>query len=333
MYEAHFGLKEKPFSILPDPSFLYLGRKHQMAFTLLEYAIENQAGFAVITGEVGCGKTTLIRHLLNRLSGDITVGMITNTHESFGQLLQWILHAFGLDYGNSRSKVTLYRIFTDFLIAEYAKGRRTLLIIDEAQNLSLAILEELRMLSNINADKDQVLQMILSGQPELKEKLKRQELRQFAQRVAVDYELLPLDAEETAHYVTTRLQIAGRDAPLFTPEAIELLHRHTQGIPRRINILCDMALVYGYAGQQQQIDAELLEEVIGDKARTGIFTDPVPLLGDVVPDADEAPSGAGPTRSSTSRACGICLEKTDSGFLLMSATVFDDQREKSNAWK
>jgi len=290
MYEAHFGLKEKPFSILPDPSFLYLGRKHQMAFTLLEYAIENQAGFAVITGEVGCGKTTLIRHLLNRLSGDITVGMITNTHESFGQLLQWILHAFGLDYGNSRSKVTLYRIFTDFLIAEYAKGRRTLLIIDEAQNLSLAILEELRMLSNINADKDQVLQMILSGQPELKEKLKRQELRQFAQRVAVDYELLPLDAEETAHYVTTRLQIAGRDAPLFTPEAIELLHRHTQGIPRRINILCDMALVYGYAGQQQQIDAELLEEVIGDKARTGIFTDPVPLLGDVVPDADEAPT-------------------------------------------
>jgi hypothetical protein len=195
------------------------------------------------------------------------------------------------------------------------RGRRTLLIIDEAQNLSLAILEELRMLSNINADKDQVLQMILSGQPELKEKLKRQELRQFAQRVAVDYELLPLDAEETAHYVTTRLQIAGRDAPLFTPEAIELLHRHTQGIPRRINILCDMALVYGYAGQQQQIDAELLEEVIGDKARTGIFTDPVPLLGDVVPDADESPGPArGQREARQAELAGSVWKKLTPGF-------------------
>ncbi len=274
MYEAFYGLHEKPFSILPDPDFLYLSKRHEMAYTLLQYAVESQAGFAVITGEVGCGKTTLLRHLLNELPADVTVGMLTNTHESFGQLLQWILHAFGLSY-QSRNKVDLYRNFTQFLIEEYSQGRRTLLIIDEAQNLSPAILEELRMLSNINADKDQVLQTILVGQPELKAKLNRHDLRQFAQRVVVDFELQPLDPQETSSYIETRLRRAGGTRQLFTPEAVELIYQWSGGVPRKINVLCDTSMVYGYATKSPELAAELVAEAIGDKADNTVFSGPV----------------------------------------------------------
>ena len=200
MYKAFYGFKEKPFSLLPDPGFLYLSKNHRMALAMLEYGFLNQAGFTVITGEIGSGKTTLIRHLLGEIARDqiVTVGLVSNTHRSFGELLQWVLLAFKLEY-RGKEKVELYQTLADFLSREFDQGRRTVLIIDEAQNLSVQSLEQLRMLSNINADKDQILQLILIGQPGLRETLRLPELEQFAQRIAVDFHLQPLDLQETCN--------------------------------------------------------------------------------------------------------------------------------------
>ena len=268
MYETFYSFREKPFSLLPDPAFLFLARQHSTALAVLEYGLVNQAGFTVVTGEIGCGKTTLIRHVLNSLGQDITVGLLSNTQR--GELLQWVLMAFGLDY-RGKEKVALYETFLEFIIDEYAKNRRTVLIIDEAQNLGVDALEELRMLSNVNADKDQVLQLILVGQPELRATLSRPTLIQFAQRVAVDYFLVPLESEQIGSYIRHRLEIAGGDPALFKPEACQLVYHHSEGIPRLINLLCDTALVYGYAAGKQKIDVELVREVVQDKAGSLLF--------------------------------------------------------------
>ena len=265
MYEAFYGFHEKPFTLLPDPEFLFLSKKHRMALTMLEYGVVNQAGFSVITGEVGAGKTTLIRKLLHNLDHDITIGLVSNSQcETFEELLQWILFAYELEY-TGKSKVELYQEFTSFLIQVYGKNRRAVLIIDEAQHLSANILEQLRMLSNVNADKHQVLQLILVGQPELRSILKRPELQQFAQRIAIDYHLLPLDLEETHKYICHRLTVAGGDAEIINDEGRELVWRYSRGVPRLINVLCDTALVYGFAEQESKISVKLLEDVIRDK--------------------------------------------------------------------
>ncbi|BAZ93185.1 hypothetical protein TspCOW1_19060 [Thiohalobacter sp. COW1] len=275
MYEAHYGFREKPFSLLPDPSFLYLSKKHRMALAMLEYGLANQAGFTVVSGGIGTGKTTLIRHLLNNLEQDITVGLISNTHRSFGELLQWILLAFNLDY-RDKGKVELYQAFVDFMIQEYARNRRTVLIVDEAQNMAPETLEELRMLSNVNADKDQVLQVVLVGQEELRDTLRRPDLVQFAQRITVDYHLTPLTAEETRDLIRHRLEAAGGDPELFTEAAAEIAHRFSGGVPRLVNLLCDTALVYGYAEQRERIDADLMNEVVREKQAGGLFPAPPP---------------------------------------------------------
>jgi putative secretion ATPase (PEP-CTERM system associated) len=270
MYEAFYNLTEKPFTLLPDPGFLYLSDKHQMALTLLEYGLHEHGGFTVISGEIGAGKTTLIRHLLNNMEQEYTVGLITNTHRSFGELLQWVLHAFGLEH-KDMSRVEMHQRFIDFIIDEYAQNRRTVLIVDEAQNMDAGTLEELRMLSNINADKDQALQVILVGQRELRETLKGPELVQFAQRITVDYHLEPLSADQTAAYIRHRLQIAGGNPATFTVSACKAVHRYSNGVPRLINLLCDTALVYGYAEQKKQIEARLVTDVAREKQQGGIF--------------------------------------------------------------
>lgn len=270
MYESFYHLKEKPFSLLPDPGFLYLSQKHRMALVLLEYGLSNQAGFSVVTGDIGTGKTTLIRHLLNQMGRDVTVGLITNTHRSFGVLLQWVLMSLNLDH-HGKDKVAMYETLVDFLIKEFSRRRRTMLIVDEAQNMSPEALEELRMLSNINADKNQVLQVILVGQPGLRETLRRPDLEQFAQRIAVDYDLKPLNASETREYLRHRVAVAGGSPDLFTDGACEVIYRHSGGTPRLINLLADTALVYGYAEQTEQISRELAEEVAQDKVKGGIF--------------------------------------------------------------
>lgn len=268
MYETFYGLKEKPFSLLPDPAFLYLSRQHEMAITLLEYSLENQAGFCVITGKAGTGKTTLLRRLLNQIGDDVSIGLITNTHHSFGELLRWILHAFSLDDGGD-NRARQHRIFTDYLIAQYAKNRRTMLIIDEAQNMSAAALEELRMLSNINSEKDFLLQVILVGQAPLRELLRHPELEQFAQRVAVDYHLDGLSCEETRGYIRHRLRVAGGEHELFTDDACDAVFAHSGGIPRLINLLCDLALVYAYGGQAAVVTGELVEQVVSEREQHG----------------------------------------------------------------
>lgn len=270
MYESFYGFREKPFSLLPDPSFLFLAKQHSAALAMLEYGLVNQAGFTIVTGEVGCGKTTLIRYLLNSIQRDVTVGLLTNTHCAIGELLQWVLLAFGLDF-HGKDKVTLYQTFMDFIIREYAKNRRTVLIIDEAQNLGAQTLEELRMLSNINADKDQVLQLILVGQPELRDILTQPEMAQFAQRVGVDYYIERLHPQQTVDYIRHRLKVAGGDPSLFGLDACKSIHQHSRGVPRIVNILCDTALVYGYAARSETISPELVREVLHDKATSVIF--------------------------------------------------------------
>jgi len=273
VYERLYGFREKPFSILPDPSFLFFSRKHRMALDLLEYGMMNQAGFNVITGEIGTGKTTLVRHVLNQLDRDVTVGIISNTHRSFGELLQWILFAFKLEH-RGKEKVEMFQDFLDFLIDQYAQNRRTLLIVDEAQNMSGDALEELRMLSNVNADKDQVLQMILVGQAGLRDMLRQPEFEQFAQRIAVDYHLEPLDAEETRAYIYHRIKVAGgTGARIFDSAACDAVYEHSRGVPRLINLLCDTALVYGFAKHKSAIDALTVHEVAYDKRKGGIFPD------------------------------------------------------------
>ncbi len=268
MYREFYGLTQKPFSILPDPNYLYWGPSHSLAYSMLEYGVMNRAGFTVVTGEIGCGKTTLIRHLLDRLDEEYTVGLVSNIQD--GELLQWVLMAFGQPY-EGKSLVALHDELQQFLINEYAAGRRTILIVDEAQNLGPKLLEQLRLLSNINADNDQLLQLILVGQPELKGLLQAPELVQFAQRVASDFHLVPLTAEDIEIYIQHRLSIAGRELPLFTKDACDKLFEASRGIPRIINILCDTCLVYGFARMAPEIDGAIVEEVIEDKRKHGIF--------------------------------------------------------------
>jgi putative secretion ATPase (PEP-CTERM system associated) len=294
MYETFYNLREKPFTLLPDPGFLFLSDKHRMALTLLEYGLMNQAGFTVISGDIGTGKTTLIRYLLDNMDREHTVGLISNTHRDFGELLQWILLAFNLEHANL-NKIEMYQRFIDFIIDEYAHNRRTVLIVDEAQNMSAETLEELRMLSNINADKDQSLQVILVGQRELRDTLRRPDLVQFAQRISVDYHLQPLSEDEVTGYIRHRLEVAGGNPDLFDAEACKAVYRFSGGVPRLINLLCDTALVYGYAQEKQQIDSALINDVAREKQQGGIF----PAYAEPEPPGPEpkTASEAGPEHS------------------------------------
>lgn len=270
MYETYYGLTEKPFTIQPDPDFLFLSARHNMAYTMLEYGVQNRAGFSVICGDIGCGKTTLLRHLINNLGDELTVGIVYNTHPDMDELVSWIMMAFDQPY-EDKSHLALFDAFQQFLIKTYVTNKRAVLIIDEAQNLSPKALESLRMLSNINADKDQLLQVILVGQPELRGLLRRPDMKQFFQRVSVDYYIPPLKPAEVTKYINHRLHVAGRGEPLFTSAAIRLICAHTQGVPRSINIICDTALVYGYSAEAQKIDVGLVRKVIKDKNEYGVL--------------------------------------------------------------
>jgi len=250
--------------------------------SMLRYGVMGQSGFCLLTGEVGSGKTLLVRHLLDSLPKGVTVGFLHNLTRDSDDLLQWIGMAFSLPHAG-KDVVTLYQDFIEFLLREYAAGRRVLLIVDEAQNLTPEMLEQLRVLSNVNAGKHLLLQTFLVGQPELLDTLRDPSLRQFAQRITIEYHLKPLGLEDTVAYVKHRLLVAGADAELFSIGAIALAQQATGGVPRLINQLCDTALVYGFAGEQPAIDAGLMTEVIAGRKAGGIFrgfdqTLPVPVL-------------------------------------------------------
>ncbi|MCP4618182.1 MAG: AAA family ATPase [Bradyrhizobium sp.] len=269
MYETFYAMKEKPFSILPDPDLVYWGRTHSMAFAVLECAVANNVGLTVVTGEVGSGKTTLLRCLLRRLDPMFTVALISNTPHDEDDLLRWIMLSLRLP--SEGALPGLISRLQDFVHAQHAKGRRTMLIIDEAQNLRPGALETLRMLSNVNTEKYQLLQIILVGQPQLRDALQAPQLLQFAQRVTSDFHLPRLPQQDVANYINYRLDAVGAPEQLFLPEACRTIADASAGIPRVINMLCDKSLVYGFAVGVRNIAGELVREVIEDKNNFGIF--------------------------------------------------------------
>ena len=269
IYNDHFGLAERPFTLLPDPDFLYWSEAHTRAYAMLEYGMLTHAPITVITGEIGAGKTTLLRHLLRTLPEEFTVGLISNAQGNRGELLHWVLMALGVPTEARASYVQLFAQFQDFLIEEYASGRRTMLIFDEAQNLSLETLEELRMFSNINADKDELIQLVLVGQPELRDLIAQPRLVQFAQRVAAEYHLPAMPAPAVAAYIGHRLGVAGATREIFTPAACECVHLASRGVPRLVNQICDYALVYAFTDGLDRVDAAVIEQVVTDRRTHG----------------------------------------------------------------
>ena len=275
---------------MPDPEFLFWARPHSKAYTMLEYGIASHAPITVITGEVGAGKTTLLRKLLSDLPEEYSVGLISNATGGRGELLHWVLMSLGQDVAGDASYVQAFRQFQEFLIEEYRLGRRTALIFDEAQNLSEETLEELRMFSNINADKDELLQLILVGQPELRELVHRPHLSQFAQRIASEFHLRALTMEEARGYVDHRMTVAGAEREVFDADACVLIHAACRGVPRLINQLCDYALVYAFAEELDLVDAGVVREVLEDRREFGVFSDPDKVLGDAAPQARPRPA-------------------------------------------
>ena len=272
MYESFYGLKEKPFNLLPDPEYLFMSQGHENTYTHLEYAIAENKGFVVITGEIGSGKTTLINFLLERIGEDIDIGLINNTYVRPTQLIKMICKEYELEV-EGMDKTEMIELFRGFLMRQFAERKRVVLIIDEAQNLSAETMEEIRMLSNLEAEKHHLLQMILVGQPELKHKLQRKELCQLAQRVTVSCHLDGLNKEEVNKYIRHRLKVAGAGGvDIFDTGAIAAIAGYSHGIPRIINILCDTALVYGYADELKAIDKKAIEHVIRAREAGGIFS-------------------------------------------------------------
>lgn len=268
IFARHFGLRERPFTLLPDPDFLFWSQSHKKAFSVLEYGILTRAPITVVTGEVGAGKTTLIQKLLQTIDDRaITVGLISNAQGGRGELLQWVLAALEVPCDMAAPYVTKFQLLQEFVVGEYSQHRRVVLIIDEAQNLSAEGLEELRMLTNINANKDELLQLVLMGQPELRRMILRPELRQFAQRVTASYHIPAMDLETTTDYVRHRLRHAGGTGYEFADGAIRRIHVRAGGVPRLVNKLCDFAMVYAMSGEEQVVREEIVDEVLRD----GIF--------------------------------------------------------------
>ncbi len=262
MYEDYYGFVEKPFSLTPDPKYLYKSESHASAFDLLQYAIRRREGFVVVTGDIGTGKTTLCRAILEQLDRKTFTALVLNPFLSEEDLLRLILQDFGVvsreEIKRGRlagvTKQELIETLNEFLMSLQPLRAGALLIIDEAQNLPHQVLEQIRILSNLETDKEKLLQIVLVGQLNLKEILRAPELRQLDQRISIRYELKPLTREETAAYIAHRLAIAGGGAAVtFVPKAVDLVHRCTGGIPRLINLLCDRALLGGYSERTNRI--------------------------------------------------------------------------------
>ena len=261
MYLEFFGFAEKPFSITPNPRFIFLSKTHREVFAHLLYGIRNHAGFIEVIGEVGTGKTTVLRTLLGQLGGDgYRLAFIFNPSLSALELLRAVNREFGLA-SDGLSAGELLNHLNAFLLEENRAGRTVVLVIDEAQNLAPAVLEQIRLISNLETETDKLIQIVLVGQPELGRLLGRSELRQLAQRITVRYQLQPLDYDDTCAYVDHRLAVAGwSGGKIFTPDALHAIHRHSRGIPRLINVLCDRALVVAYGEERREVTAAMLAQ-------------------------------------------------------------------------
>jgi general secretion pathway protein A len=267
IYNAHFGLTERPFSLVPDPDFLFWSPAHQRAYGMLEFGLVTRAPITLITGEVGAGKTTLLHYLLKSVSEEVRIGLIANAHGDRGELLRWILMALDQPAAPEWGYVDLFAKFQQLLISEYAAGRRVILIFDEAQNLSRESLEELRMFTNINSNKDELLQLVLVGQPELRDIIHRPDLVQFAQRVTASFHLPAMDMHTVRKYIDHRLRKAGATAEIFSPQACALVADAAGGVPRLVNQLCDLALVYAFTKNADRVSRLTVEQVLKD----GVF--------------------------------------------------------------
>ncbi len=262
MYTSFFGLQRNPFKLTPDPEFLFPSKEHQKALTYLNYGISSNTGFILVTGEVGTGKTTIIRKILKCLDEDIRIARVNNTLVTSEQLISMINDEFGLDT-QGKDKTRMLRELSDFIISQYGQGFRTALIIDEAQNLSSELLEEIRLLSNLETDEAKLLQIILVGQPELKNILALPQLRQLRQRINISCHINPLNAPEMEDYVFHRLEVSGnRNAVSFEEGALNLIHDFSRGIPRLINIACDFSMLAAFSSETRQISSSMVSEVI-----------------------------------------------------------------------
>lgn len=266
-YLDHFGLKKRPFSIVPDPEFLFWSDAHLWAYSMLEYGMMTRAPITLITGEIGSGKTTLVNHLIKTQDEDVTIGLISNAHGDRGELLRWVLMSLNLPAPAQDTYVDLFARFQQFMIAEYAAGRRVVLIFDEAQNLTRESLEEVRMFTNINANNDELLQIILVGQPELRDIVRQPDMVQFAQRISSNFHLNPMSDATVRAYILHRMQVAGARTEIFTRSAIKLIAQATGGVPRLVNQICDLALVYAYSEGKKQVTAMTIRHLIED----GVF--------------------------------------------------------------
>lgn len=262
MYESFFGLRENPFRVNPDPRYLFLTRHTQEALACLTYGVQSRRGFVLLTGEVGTGKTTLLNKLLDRLNRErVPTAFVFNSRLSVSQLFDFMLADFGLPTEPRLKSQVLLRL-NQWLLERYRAGATAVLIIDEAQNLPADVLEEIRLLTNLETATEKLLQIVLAGQPELELKLNQPQLRQLRQRITLRCKLRPLTLEETRGYVVERLRIAGADGqPIFTSEAVEMLHAYARGIPRVINLLCEHALISAFVDQLRPVPAQTIEEV------------------------------------------------------------------------
>jgi general secretion pathway protein A len=260
MYQEFYGLREKPFVLTPDPQYLYLSESHRTAIDSLHYGIEQREGFIIITGDIGTGKTTICRAFLERLDKNVKTAVIFNSLLSEGKLLESILQDFGFP-SKGRTKHDLINSLNQSLLQSLSRGENAVLLIDEAQNLSIPVLEQVRMLSNLETDKEKLLQIILFGQLELDQKLRSNRLKQLNQRIAIRHHLLPLTQVEMESYIYQRLMIAGAQGGInFSKSALNEIYKFSKGIPRLINLLCDRALLGGFVEQTYQIDRRIIKK-------------------------------------------------------------------------
>ncbi len=271
VYESYFNFRIKPFELVPNPDFLYMSKSHKRAMTYLDYGIKEKAGFILLTGEVGSGKTTLIRDLIKKLNGKVAVSKVFNTKVTSEQLIAMINDDFGLNSRN-KDKVQMLKDLYDFLIGQYAKGFHSVLIIDEAQNLGTELLEEVRMLSNLETDSSKLMQIIIAGQPELRRVLSLPELQQFRQRINISCHIYPLTRAEAEEYILHRLEVAGnREAIRFAGEPLDIIYRYSRGIPRLMNVICDFLLLSAFVDEVKELTADMVRDIVGDLELEGKY--------------------------------------------------------------